>query len=96
VLAKSVAECRATHPVRVVITDSDFDGNCDARPTNVGILANAIRHSSPLVMLLHAPRPEAVARYRGLGAQVVPVARLEDFPALAAGLARALFDEARP
>lgn len=95
VLSQSVAECGGTRPVRVVITDSDFDSNCAAHEGNLGVVWNAVRHSHPLVLLLHAPRPASVARYRELGAQVVPVSKLEDFPSMAAGLARALFSEAR-
>jgi hypothetical protein len=36
-----------------------------------------------------------VARYRGAGARVIEVTELEDYPKMAGGLARALFEEKR-
>jgi hypothetical protein len=94
-LAESVAEHRTSCPVRVVITDSDFDRNHDAAAAHGRIFAEAARRSGPLVLLLHAPARASVERYRGVGAQVVAVQKLEDFPAMAAALGRALFAETR-
>src|SRR6185436_755260 len=93
VLAESVAESRTARPVRVLITDSDFDRNHDRAPAHRRIFAEAVRRSGPLVLLLHLPAATSVARYRGVGAHVVPVEKLEDFPAMAAALGRALFAE---
>jgi hypothetical protein len=91
VLAESVEENRAARPVRVVITDTDFDHNYDRLPEHGRIFAEAVRRSGPLVLLLHAFDTPAVKRYRQQGAQVALVEALEDFPAMAAGLGRALF-----
>jgi hypothetical protein len=93
VLAESVAESRTARPVRVVITDGDFDHNYAAKPEHARIFAEAVRRSGPLVLLLHSPAAAAVTRYRAIGASVVAVEKLEDFPSMAAGLARALFAE---
>jgi hypothetical protein len=42
-------------------------------------------------LLLHAPDPARSARYRKVGASVVAVTELKDYPAMAAGLSAALF-----
>jgi hypothetical protein len=91
-LEKSLHECGTVQPVRVLITDTDFDANYGATPEHRRIFADAVR-TSPLVMLLHHPRKSQVAHYRSVGARVVEVAKMEDFPRMAAGLAHALFDE---
>jgi hypothetical protein len=95
VLKESVTESPTARPVRVVITDSDFDHNYKKDIKHSAIFADAVRRSGPLVLLLHRPASEWAARYRGVGARVVPVQKLEDFPTMAAGLGRALFSEAR-
>jgi hypothetical protein len=92
-LEGSVAECGAQQPIRVVITDTDFDRNLDARPENQAILALAAERSARLVLLLHGPRPERVKRYQKTGATVIAVEDMEDFPRMAADLSRALFEE---
>jgi hypothetical protein len=93
VLEASIAACGAQQPVRVVITDTDFDANHDARRENAGILALAAERSPRLVLLLHGPRPERVKLYQGVGALVIAVENLDDFPRMAADLSRALFEE---
>jgi hypothetical protein len=92
VLAASVEECRAAQPVRIIITDRDFDHNYDGAPANAKTLASAAERSPALVLLLHDPLPERVRRYEAKGARVVPVRRLHDFPRLAAALSFALFE----
>lgn len=89
-LTASVAECVDQQPYRVVITDPDFDANLDADRRNTETLTSAAARSH-LVLLLHRPRPERVTTYRAMGATVVPVVDLEDFPKMAAELSRALF-----
>jgi hypothetical protein len=91
-LEKSLHECGSTQPVRVLITDTDFDSNYGAKPEHQRIFADAVR-AAPVVMLLHCPRKPQVAHYRSVGARVVEVPKMEDFPRMAAGLAHALFDE---
>ncbi len=93
VLRASVAEHGAGQPIRVVITDTDFDANLDADKENAMILALAASLPARLVLLLHGPRPERVKRYRGMGALVIAVENLDDFPRMAADLSRALFQE---
>jgi hypothetical protein len=95
VLAESVAETRAARPARLVITDSDFDRNYDADARAGPIFSEAVRRSRPMVLMLHAPGTAAIARYTQAGAAVVPVWKLEDFPAVAADLGRALFSRER-
>ncbi|MCP3143885.1 hypothetical protein [Pyxidicoccus xibeiensis] len=94
-LGDSVRDQRGRQPTRVVITDRDFDHNYASRKDNARIFAEAAAASAPLVLLLHQPVPEMVARYRGLGARVAEVVELEDFPKVAAALAHALFQEER-
>lgn len=89
-LAASVEECTDQQPHRVLITDRDFDANIDASPRHEVIVSQAAARA-PLVMLLHRPVDARVSRYQGLGATVVPVADLDDFPRMAAALSRALF-----
>ena len=93
ILDASVKECAGDQPIRVIITDRDFDRNFDEHPENAGVISGAAARSPHLVLLLHAPSPERVARYRGLGASVVPVLEMDDFPRLAADLTFALFPE---
>jgi hypothetical protein len=91
VLRDSVDECRERQPVRVVITDRDFDANHDASPEHGRVFSAAARARPAFVMLLHHPKPERVRQYAAAGASVVPVADLADFPRMAARLAQALF-----
>ncbi|UQA57243.1 hypothetical protein [Polyangium aurulentum] len=92
VLNDSVEEQRREQPVRIIITDRDFDGNYDARPENAPIFARAAARSPALVLLLHAPDMKAARRYEAAGAKVVPVRTLDDFPRMAAALSFSLFD----
>ena len=74
-----------------MITDRDFDLNFDSSPEHAVTVAEAASRGR-IVLLLHDPDPVRVRRYEGLGAAVVAVAELDDFPRAAAGLARALFE----
>ena len=93
-LAASVRECGDEQPLRVVITDRDFDANVDAKPQNPTVVTEAASRGRALVLLLHAPDRARVAAYRAMGATVVPVDDLEDFPRMAGALSRGLFGEA--
>lgn len=95
VLEESIRECGDKQPIRVVITDSDFDHNYEERREHASIFALAAERSPHLVLLLHAPREERVKLYRKAGAEVVAVEELDDFPRMAADLSRALFDDGR-
>ncbi len=95
VLAESLDEEAGRQPIRVVISDRDFDHNYSERPEHAHTFARAADLSSRLVLLLHAPDPEAVSRYRAAGASVVEVMEMDDFPRMAAALSAALFDGPR-
>ena len=90
-LRKSVDECRAAQPVRVVITDSDFHTNYQALPGNAQAFAEAARASPHFVLMLHATG-DAGGAYGRAGARVVTVKEWEDYPGMAAALAAALFE----
>jgi hypothetical protein len=93
VLAASVEELGAEQPVRIIITDTDFDWNYDKSPRNAAIFADAAAASAALVLLLLNPDKKRTARYEAAGARVVPVRRLDDFPRLSAELSFALFEQ---
>jgi hypothetical protein len=93
VLEASVEELAAEQPVRIIITDRDFDWNYDKHPRNAAIFAEAAALSPALVLLLHDPDMKRAARYEAAGARVVPVRRLDDFPRLSAELSFALFEQ---
>jgi hypothetical protein len=93
ILENSVRGCGADQPIRVVISDRDFDRNFAARARNRDIFGEAAARSARFILLQHVPDPGCVRSYRGLGATVVEVPKMDDFPRLATGLARALFPE---
>ena len=92
-LQSSVLECGDEQPIRVIISDSDFNHNYDNHKPAADILGEAIQSSQQLILLLHAPGD--IARYRAAGATVICIEEMEDFPKLAAKLAHALFSEER-
>lgn len=92
VLEASVESERNLQPIRVIITDTDFDMNYDARAQNAQIFKRAAERSAALVLLLHNPHRDRVRQYEQAGARVVPVRALADFPIMAAALANSLFD----
>jgi hypothetical protein len=94
VLRASIDEEGDKRPVRVVISDSDFDHNYDERPENAALFSRAAERSTRLVLLLHRPQEESARRYEAAGAAVVRVPEMDDFPRMAAALSRALFQEA--
>ena len=91
VLADSLAEARDRQPIRAVITDSDFLVNYLQGEGNRRIFAEAAARSTPLVLLLHRVAPEHASPFVKAGAQVVHIDEMEDFPKMAAALARAFF-----
>jgi hypothetical protein len=90
-LRESVAECAHDQPIRVVITDHDFDMNYKARKENASIVAEAVARSPHFVLMLHAENPSWAEPYRATGARVIAVRELNDYPAMAAALSNALF-----
>lgn len=93
ILDESVRVCASDQPIRVIITDADFDQNIDNGPGNAGAVSRAASASPRFVLLLRAPAASRVTQYRALGASVVAVEAMDDFPRLAAELTRALFPE---
>jgi hypothetical protein len=93
-LQKSCDECRRDQPIRVVISDHDFDANFSAHQENHGIFITAATKSAHWILLLHCPDPAKVKLYRSLGATVVVIADFADFPRMAANLAHSLFPQA--
>jgi hypothetical protein len=94
-LGRSLAECGADQPTRVIITDHDFDANYAEAPANARVFADAARAPGRLVLLQHGPGGARAEPYRRAGAAVVAVTELEDYPATAAALADALFEGGR-
>ena len=90
-LKQSCDHCGPDQPMRSVITDTDFDVNFSAHSDNEPIVLEAITRSPHFILLLHRPNLERVKHYRVLGAEVVEVDELNDFPRVATDLARALF-----
>lgn len=90
-LQSSVQECGNEQPIRIIISDSDFNRNYQAHQPAAKILAEAIQSSQQLILLLHAPGD--MTHYRSAGATVIGVEEMDDFPKLAAQLAHALFSE---
>ncbi len=93
ILETSVHDCGEDQPIRVVITDRDFDTNLRDNPRHTEVLREAVARSAQFVLLQHRPDPERVRWYRSAGATVVEVHQMDDFPRLATDLALALFPE---
>lgn len=94
VLGASMEETARTPPIRVVITDRDFDANVDASPAHLAAVTRAAA-GSPFLLLQHGATPARSAIYQRAGAKVIPVGTLDEFPRLAAALAHSLFPEDR-
>lgn len=93
VLSESVSECGPEQPIRAIISDTDFDYNYVHTRGASKIFAEAAKRSRPLVLLQHGGGDRNVKKYGAEGARVIPVTRLDDFPRLAAALARSLFGD---
>lgn len=93
-LEKSTEECRRDPPIRVVISDFDFDRNySDNYKQNSVILREAVARSHQFILLLHRSTEQFLKEYRGMGANYVPIEEFEDFPKLAVDLTLALFPD---
>ncbi len=93
VLERSVQECHQGQPIRIIISDTDFDLNYAETPKNADGFLDAVRTSPHMILLQHRPNPVEVGRYRKLGVTVIEVQNMEDFPRLAADLTFALFPD---
>jgi hypothetical protein len=93
-LRQSVDECRDRQPIRVILTDADFHHNYQARPDRAACLAEAAGCSPHFILMLNGTG-DVDGRYGRAGARVITVEDLEDYPAMAAALSRALFEGER-
>jgi hypothetical protein len=93
VLDRSVQDCGSNQPIRVIISDRDFDFNYSSNPKHATIFADAAHRSAHLVLLQHLPDAECMKKYRGVGAKVVAVEDMEEYPKMAAALSWALFED---
>lgn len=93
VLERSVQECQRDQPIRVIISDTDFDHNYESATENADRFWEAVQSGPHTILLQHRPNPLCVAAYRKLGATVIEVNKMDDFPRLAADLTFALFPE---
>jgi hypothetical protein len=91
VLEASARELAGRQPIRVIITDQDFDANVAQAPRALGVLAHAVKDGPGLILLKSGADEAGSAQYRRLGIRVVPVGELTDYPRLARELAWALF-----
>jgi hypothetical protein len=94
-LQRSCDECRGDQPIRVVISDQDFDANFSAHKEHHGIFVTAATKSAHWILLLHRPDGAQVKLYRSLGATVVVIEDFADFPRMATNLAHGLFPAAQ-
>jgi hypothetical protein len=90
-LAHSLAQDHAEPPLRIAITDYDFAGNV-APPEHRATLRLAAERRPPILLLLHDPSRSLAKELAPLGARIVTVEDLDNFPQLASSLARALFE----
>jgi len=93
ILDQSVEGCRDDQPIRVVISDRDFDVNFAAKQRNRDIFTQATSQSARFILLQHVADENRVRLYRSLGATVIEVQKMDDFPRLATELTFALFPE---
>ena len=95
-LESSVRECGERKPIRVVISDGDFNRNFAGEKSGTRILGEAVRRSDSFLMLLHQVAPASTKPYRDLGAKVIEIADLNDFPKMAAKMAQIFFADEKP
>lgn len=93
ILSGSLRECAREQPIRVIISDCDFNRNFEAEPAARQILSQAAELSPHFILLQHMSDSAAGNTYRELGVQVVNVADWQDFPRMARDLAWSLFPE---
>lgn len=93
ILEDSLKECVNEQPIRVVITDHDFLMNFKEYQGAASLIAEAAEKSSPLILLLDEGCADCqVSRFRNLGAQVISIKEVEDFPYMAGKLSQVLFE----
>lgn len=93
ILKDSIEKCGDQQPIRVVISDRDFDMNYGEKPENAQIVADAIDRSPHFILLLHNPNDGYVQEYQKVGAKVIVIDDMEAYPKMAAELSRTLFED---
>jgi hypothetical protein len=97
-LERSVRECRQEQPVRVIISDHDFDANVDAAPAAPALLRQATE-ASPGLILMQLTYPDRDGNehrtnaYREWGINVVPITEFDNYPRVARDLAWAIYPD---
>jgi hypothetical protein len=91
ILESSVEECRHQAPIRVVISDWDFDYNYKENERHARIFRQACPASSPMILLLHLAEDHDVKHLQSDGAELIRIQELDDFPNMAAALSQTLF-----
>lgn len=92
-LEESTRELAGAPPIRVIITDHDFDVNVQKDGRSLTILRQAASGSPGLILLKLGEEGDAEKAYRAIGMRVVPVTELDNYPRVARDLAWALFPE---
>lgn len=93
VLENSLTECGNEQPIRVVITDHDFLMNFKEYKGAEYLVAEAAEKSNPLILLLDESCSDCeTQRFRALGAEVISIKEMEDFPYMAGKLSQVLFE----
>ena len=90
-LEESTRDCAGAQPIRVIITDYDFDRNVEALARSMAILGEAASASpgtDPAATRRGKPQGQ---RIPGRGMSVVPVTEFNNYPKVARDLAWALF-----
>lgn len=95
VLEESTKELAGSQPIRVIISDHDFDVNVERNPRSMNLLRDAASGSPGLILLKLGEEGEVAKAYRAIGMRVVPVTDLDNYPRVARDLAWALFPESR-
>jgi hypothetical protein len=95
VLEESTRELAGAQPIRVIISDHDFDLNVERLPRSLTILREAASGSPGLILLKLGEEGDTAKAYRAIGMRVVPVTELDNYPRVARDLAWALFPETR-
>jgi hypothetical protein len=95
VLEESTRELAGAQPIRVIISDHDFDVNVERNPRSMTLLRDAAVGSPGLILLKLGDEGEIAKTYRAIGMRVVAVTELDNYPRVARDLAWALFPEYR-
>lgn len=103
-LEESHRDCGREQPIRIVITDDDFNANVASTACARSILSDVAGQSPGFILLqlgselvenLNKAAVPIASMYRSLGMTVVPVTEFDNYPKIARDLAWALFPETK-